>query len=412
MATATLQELIQPQFILRLISRIRPQQGQLSSWWGFMPNRYNAESGLQGPATVNGPHVTVGKVRYVTYRIFNVTRTVPTFRAPGVGPGVVSANPLAQASVICARMHDKIPLSYEMLNNLSPMVGPNSQIDPMGQSYITAQTKFLAQKFMKGIEMMTAGMMRDSLYIVQSGDDWLPTFTAPDNITTFGFKIDFQIPAGNKAQLNMLGAGNIINVSWANVGAPIMTDIMNIQAAFAQLTGYPLTDIWINGTLWPAIVQNTQIRNVGGTAQTPFASFDNAPEMGMDGLPTGQMVAVLRALPMIKWHMNNDVVSLSPVLTRSNDVDISYSYSAGVAAPLIPNTKAIFCTTPTPDIAQLYQCSEPVVENPGMAAIDRAGWYAWHEFTTQPSGIDLLALLNCITTLMNPLVIAPADVVF
>jgi hypothetical protein len=193
-----------------------------------MPNRYDAEAGLQGPATINGPHVMQGTVRYVTYRIFNATRTVPTFRAPGVGPGTVAANPMGQASVVCARMHDKIPLSYEMLNNLSPMVGPNSQIDNMGQNYIKQQTTFLAQKFAKGVEMMTAGMMRDSLYLVQSGDDWLPTFTAPDNLTTFGFQVNFQIPAGNKNQLNMLGAGNIIGTSWANIGAPIMTDIMAI----------------------------------------------------------------------------------------------------------------------------------------------------------------------------------------
>jgi hypothetical protein len=73
---------------------------------------------------------------------------------------------------------------------------------------------------------------------------------------------------------------------------------------------------------------------------------------------------------------------------------------------------AIFCTTPTPDTATLYQCSEPVVENPGQAAINRSGWYFWNEYTTQPSGIDLLALLNAVPVLTNPLVVAPATVVF
>jgi hypothetical protein len=405
MATATLQELLQPQFILNLISRVRPGWGPLGKWLGFLPKLYNPETGLEGPATIAGPSTLNGTIRNVTYRIFNVTRTVPTLRAPGTGPNTVVQNPMAAVTVACGRFHDKIPLSYEMLNNLSPMVGPNSQIDNLGQSYIKQQTNFLAQKYAKGIELMAAGMMRDSLYVIQSGETWLPSFTAPTG-TQVGFQISFQIPAGNKNQLNMLGTGNIINESWANVGAPIVSDIMRIQAAFAQLSDYALTDVWINGTMWINIINNTQVRNLGGTANTPFASFDYTPDVGPDGQPTGEMVAVLRGLPWLRWHMTNSVLSLG------SDLDISYSYSTGTATKLIPDTMCIFSCAPSPEIAQLYCCGEPVVENPGMPAVLRSGWYFWHEYTTQPSGIDLISLLNCIPALYNPLVFAPASCVF
>jgi hypothetical protein len=37
--------------------------------------------------------------------------------------------------------------------------------------------------------MMSIGMMRDSLYFVQSGDNWLPTFTAPS--TGAYFQVNF-----------------------------------------------------------------------------------------------------------------------------------------------------------------------------------------------------------------------------
>jgi hypothetical protein len=218
--------------------------------------------------------------------------------------------------------------------------------------------------------------------------------------------VPFQIPAGNKNQLNMTGAGNIITVPWNNNSALILSNMMSIQAAFTQISNWPMTHVWINGTMWPNIVTNTQIRNVGGTAQTPFAEFTNAPEMGMDGVPTGQYHAVLRALPMVQWHMANEVLALG------GDIDISYASANSSAQKLIPDNLAIFTTDPNPNIAKLYLGGEPVVENPGMPAVIREGYYFWHEYTTQPSQIELIALLNAVPCLYTPSAFAPAQVIF
>jgi hypothetical protein len=400
---ASLTELLLPQVVLDVISRLKDGRGPLGSWLGFHPDRYDSENVyVSGPNTLRG----TGSVRNVTYRIFDHTRVPMKARAPGTGPATVAQNPMGQNTVSVARYHQKIPLTYEFLGNLSPMVGPNSQVDPGGQAYIGQQTTFLAEQGNNMVEMMAAGMMRDSLYFIVSGDNWLPTFTAPTG-TTIGFQVPFNIPAGNKNQLNMLGAGNIIQIPWDNVGAPIIGDLQNIIAAYAQVSRYPMSDIWINSTMWINIITNTQVRNTAGSAQEPFASFERVPERGMmDTGPADRWMGILRGQPNVRWHFTADTLALN------TDVDPSYSTAPAAAnlAKLIPDNTAIFCTNPSPKWTRLYMGGEYVVENPGMAGVLRMGWYAWHQYVTQPSAVELITLLNAVPLLYIPAVVAPATV--
>lgn len=402
MANATLQELLLPQVILRVISRIRNGQGALGRWLGFQPDRFDNDN-----VTLSGPNTIQGDTRQATFRIFDNTRVVAKGRAPGTGPATVSQNQMGAVQIECARYHIKIPLLYEMLGNLSPMVGPNSQIDAGGQNYLMLQETFIARQFNMMIEMMSAAMLRDSLYFWMVGDNWFPNFTAASG-TTVGFQVPFQIPSGNKSQLNMLGTGNIIGTSWANPGAPILNDCASIEAAYAQLSGYSMTDVWVNGLMWNNILLNTQIRNVGGSSNTVYAEYDREPETFMDGLKGNKFVGVLRAMPHVRWHIDNDVLALN------TDMDPSYSNAPAGAtlSKVVPDTMAIFCTQASSDWTQLYQGGEYVVENYGSPGMLRRGYYFWREFTTQPSAIELIGLLNAIPLLYVPKAVAPATVVF
>jgi hypothetical protein len=184
--------------------------------------------------------------------------------------------------------------------------------------------------------------------------------------------------------------------------------LMAIKAAFQQLTGYPLTDIWINSLLWYNVVTNTEIRNVGGSANTVFAEYINEPEKGMDGMPTGRYQAILRADPTITWHIDDEVLVLG------SDIDSSYGTAPAAATlgKIIPDNLAIFCTKPDPLWTQLYQGGEYVVENPGVPGVLRKGYYFWREYVTQPSAVELLGLLNAVPLLYVPKIIAPGTVVF
>ena len=405
----SLTELLLPQVVLEVISRLKAGRGPLASWLGFQPTKFDPSTvTVSGPNTLQG----TGSVRNVTYRIFDHTRVPMKARAPGAGPATVSQNPMGQNTVSVARFHQKIPLNYEFLGNLSPMIGPNSQIDPGGQNYITQQTTFLGEQANNMVEMMAAGMMRDSLYFIVQGDNWMPTFTAPTG-TQVGFQVPFNIPAGNKNQLNMLGAGNLITQPWNNVGAPIIGDLQSVIGAYAQLSRYSMTDIWINSLMWINVISNTQVRNTAGSSNTPFAEFTQNLEPGMsDSGPDNKYSAILRGQPTITWHFCDDTLALN------TDVDPSYATvptgsvpTTATLAKLVPDSMAIFCTKPTPQWTKLYLGGEHVVENPGMAGMLRMGWYFWHEYVTQPSAVELIALLNAVPLLYIPTVIAPATVV-
>ena len=56
--------------------------------------------------------------------------------------------------------------------NLSPIIGPNSQVDPAGQNFIMQQETFIARQFNMLVEMMAAAMMRDSLWFRIVGETW------------------------------------------------------------------------------------------------------------------------------------------------------------------------------------------------------------------------------------------------
>ncbi len=403
--SASLQDLLAPQVVLRVISRLRAGRGPLASWLGFHADTYNENVTLSGPNTVESPG---GTVRNVTYRIFDHTRVPMKFSAPGSPAAVVAQNPMGQNTLSILRFHQAIPLFYEFLGNLSPMVGPNAQIDEGGQTYIGQQTTFMAEQANNAVEMMAAGMMRDSLYAIFSGNNILPSFTAPV-LPQVGFQIPFNIPAGNKNQLNMLGTGNLITIPWNNVAAPIIGDLQSIIAAYAQLSRYVMTEIWINSLMWVNIITNTQVRNTAGSANTPFAEFEMVEDRGMnESGPANHYRARITGQPTINWHFCDDTLALN------TDVDPSYSTAPAGAtlAKLIPDNMAIFCTPPSKQWTTLYLGGEYIVENPGMAAQKRMGWYFWHMLMADPSILKLMALMNACPALFIPSVVAPATVIF
>lgn len=402
---SSLAELLAPQVLIGVFSRLKDGRGPLASWLGFQPDRFDAKTvEVSGPQTMRGE----GAVRNYTYRYFDHTRVVMKARAPGTGPATVAQNPMGQNTVSVARWHQKMPLNYEFLGQLSPMIGPNSQIDPGGQAYIMQQTQFLAEQANNAVEVMAAGMMRDSLYFINSGDNWLPTFTAPTG-TTIGFQVPFLVPAGNKNQLNMLGTGNIIQVAWNNATAPIIGNIQQIIAAYKQLSRYNMTDTWSNSIMWYNVLTNTEVRNTAGSSNTPFAEFELGPEPGMNETgPPNLYSAILKGQPTVKWHFCDDTVCFN------SDVDVTYSTAPSNASlvKLVPDNMCIFCTAPESSWARFYLGGEHVIENPGQPGALRMGWYFWHEYVTQPAAVELISLLNGVPLLIVPLAIAPAQVIF
>ena len=397
MPSVSLHSLLTPQVILKAVSRIRKFQGRLGRWVGFQPNRYNPDA-----VSLEGPNVRYGDTRFASFRLDDVTRVVGKGRAPGTGPASVALNPVGDVRVSCARFHEKVRLLGEFLGNLSPIIGPNSQIDTGGQSYIARQTTHLAEKCNNTIELMTTGMFQDNLYFQMSGDNLLPVIGAP----TTGFQLPFQMPAAHKNQLNILGTGNIILIGWQNAGAPLVKNCLQIQAAMTQASGYQPKHMWMNSINWYNVLLNTEVRNTAGSANTPFASYDRVQEMAVDGMPQPEFAAQLRGIPWLTWHIADDV------LVTGSDVDPSWSTAPAAATfvKVCPDNTCIIAPDPSPDWTEMYHGAEYISENAGQPMTLKRGYTFWKEWVTQPSCIELITLMNAIPLLYVPKGIAFATV--
>lgn len=403
MAFVALHDLLTPQVILKAVSRIRKFQGALGRWLGFQPNRFNPDN-----VSIEGPNVRQGDTRFATFRLDDVTRVVGKARAPGTGPASVPTNPVGDVRVSCARFHEKVRLLGEFLGNLSPIIGPNSQIDTGGQSYISRQTMHMAEKYNNTIELMTVGMMQDNLYFQLDGDNLLPVIGAPSG-SNLGFQIPFQIPSGHKNQLNLLSTGNIISVGWQNTAAPLVKNCLQVQAAMTQVSGYQPRHFWMNSLMWYNVLLNQEVRNTAGTSNTPFAEYENVDAGGnskaYDGMPVPQFTARLRGLPWADWHVADDV------LVTGTDIDPTWSASSGgTFVKVCPDNTMYIAPEPSKDWTELYQGAEYISENAGQPMQLKRGYTFWKEWVTQPSCIELIALLNAIPLLYVPKAIAFATV--
>lgn len=396
----SLHDLLTPQVILKAVSRIRKFQGRLGRWVGFQPNRFNPDM-----VSLEGPNTRYGDTRFASFRLDDVTRVVGKGRAPGTGPASVPVNPVGDVRVSCARFHEKIRLLGESLGNLSPIIGPNSQIDTGGQSYIARQTVHLAEKYNNTIELMTTGMFQDNLYFQFAGDNLLPVIGAPA-APNIGFQIPFQIPAGNKNQLNLLGTGNIIQIGWQNTGAPLIKNCLQIQAAMTQLSGYQPEHFWINSLQWYNVLLNAEVRNTAGSMNTPFAHYERVPEMAVDGMPQPEFAAQLRGIPWVTWHIADDV------LVTNSDIDPTWASapSTAVYQKVVPDNTCIIAPKPAPDWTEMYHGAEYISENAGQPMILKRGYTFWKEWVTQPSCIEVILLMNLIPLLYVPKAICFATV--
>ena len=315
--------------------------------------------------------------RYFHWDVFDETRNISGGRAPDTGPARIAPQPVGAVNGVFPRVHESVPLSYEKVHNLRQL--GSRELDRAGETYIVNQEQILRQRLTNHREFQYMGMMRGGYYYTRTGDDLAVSLTSGENF------IDFQIPAGNKNQLNMLGAGDIIGASWALAATDIPADLFQIDKAFEQLVGRPLRHCWLNLQTMDYVLGNDEVKGLSGTANVVFDSFQR--------IGKNDFRVVLKGIPWLEWHVTNGVLEID-----------------GTTTPLFADDEIMFCPEPDNDIVQLYEGSEVVVEFPGATPAERFGEYFWAEPTTKPAGYELISLYNGIPALKRPKAIAFADV--
>jgi hypothetical protein len=355
-------DVLAPRQIVGVFSRVKPALRTLSTLFGFQ---------------VGGSNRTryEGVGRSFSYDTFNSTRKVAPARLPGQPSQTIEPQKVGSVKGEFPRVAFKMDLLDEKLSNQRQIGGAVTQLDAMGQSYITRQEMFMGEQLANVIEFQTAAMLRGAYYYANSGNDLFHEFSSSGAVET----IDFQIPSGNKSTLNMLGGGALIS-TW-NDTVNIPAQLLSIKKAMQQLNGFTPTNIVCKSPLWTTVVNNDYVIQQGGSAQEPFKSF----EMDTDG----NIVAVLRGLPWLKWHVIDHGLEIGTGGTYTDLIDDNYF-------SMFPDPSAEWC--------QYLDGREVVTQGPGVGAprVEEYGTYAYAHPRHDPSGWSMYGGHNGIPQLTVP----------
>lgn len=383
MATVTLDNLLKPDVVLGTISRTRFAFPTFSRFLGLIPDAMMTDESV---VNLNVAGAQKFPTRSVSVDIYNRVRSGTDLVAPLSPAKRIAVNPVGSSNYTVGRIHPSIYLEWDRMTNRREIGSGATVLDVGGQKYVTRQLATLAQKVFNTIEIMALGLTRDLLYMAGTAtsiDSWTPTFTSSGAIG----QINAYIPSGNLTTLNMDGGGAIIDATWATDTTKILTHLNKIDDGFAYGCGYPLRDVWVNGIWWNYIINNTEVRTAAGTTNSAFSSFDYVDGLGAgkdrDTLPYRK--AELRTLPGVTFHILNERIDV-----------------AGTTVKKIPDGRAYFFPALDEDCIQLGTYAEMISEQPGQPATPHDGLTTWTQFLTNPSVIEVFALLNCIPMIKIP----------
>lgn len=362
--TTSTRDLLASKTILKAISQIQAPGTTLQRLfgWGFSGANKRRQSG-----------------RNFSYDIFDTTRNVATARLPAQASARITPQRVGHVQGAFPRAAETIALHDEDLLNQRRVGGPIDELDDEGEVFITRQEAYLAQRFSNLVEFQTAAMLRGRYSFTSVGDELRHGFSSGD------VTVDFQIPAGNLDQLDMLGGGNILDFDWNTPSGDIPSHLYMINQAMVQLTGMGLSHVVLSSTVWQMLIDNEVIQAAGGASQTVFETLRRNGG--------GEFTAVLRAIPWVTFH----VVDYG--LTVWNGSTQTYTR-------LIEDDRAVFLPEPSARWAQYIEGSEIVTEGPGGTRAERYGFYPFAYAVHDPSGWELCAVMNGLPALYTPSAVA------
>ncbi len=377
----TFQDVFNPIVLTRVISQRIEASHSLLRRFGVQPG---------GPNELNYGHGRNG-----SYNIFNATLQVASGKMPGTAAGRRAPQTASKVPFVYPRLFDSIPLLAEDINNIAKIDDP-AQRDKAGTNFIARQTQYLAQLAGNWRTAMLVGTLRDSLYYIADGETWHWTY---DSSGAAG-QIATSMPAGNKSQLNMVGAGNIISATWANPATDIPSHLLAIHAAFQQLSGSGLQSVMVQSSLWNSIISNDHVRDLAGTSVAPFTMYDLESGTGPDGKPYKTQIGKLNCVPWVDFYITDEGLEVGKP-------------GSATFTKHVPNNSAIFMGSDVSggDIA-CYVGGEPIAEVDGGPKVEKFGLNSWSRELSNPTITELFALDNALVVNQVPKNVAIGTVVF
>ena len=380
---ATLQAMLDPQVLTRVVSQVAATSDWLTAKFGVAPG---------GPNVIFEGHGREGQ-----YNIYDHTRKIAQGRAPGTAAARSAQQGMGKVLFTYPRMHDSVSLLAEQIHNLGKIENPAMR-DIAGENMIKRQTNSIGEKAANWRKAQLIGAMRDSLYINKNGDDQYFTFAA----STTGPRINFQMPAGNQSKLNMLGAGDIIDASWALNTTNIPLHIGKINAAFQQLCGGHLAAVMVDAVSWNRVITNNYVAAVHGTAGAPFMVLERDqldPALGSTMKNT--YVARLNVYPDIAWYVTDEGLDVGAPGSETFTKIIEAGYASFIGFD--PGNS---------DVLACYEGSEPIAEYDGGPEVVKAGLNSWSVKRANPTSTDIFYLDNALIVNHVPKSMAYGNIIF
>lgn len=379
---ASIHEILRPQTLTRVVSQIAASTNTLLNFFGMQPGGANERY--------------FGHGREGSFHVFNNVRSIGLGRAPGTAAGRRARQKIGKVPFVYPRMHESVDLLGEEIHNFARIDDPRIR-DEAGRDYIKMQMRPVGQRSANWRTGLLVGMLRDSLFIHEDGDDWSYQYASAGNLQ----RMNFNLPAGNLTQLDMLGAGNIIDASWDNVGANIPRHCLDINAAFQQLNGGRLTDIWLNGSTWNNVTNNDFVAAGAGIANAPFTTFIREVGQGPDGIPINEYLGTINSVPGVIWHITDDGLDIG---TPGSETFTKH----------IESNNALFLVGPNdfPDLYTMYLGSEPIAEFDNGPEEVKVGLASWSVKRSNPTRTELFGLDNALAVSHVPNSRAYGTVIF
>lgn len=385
--TVTIQQMLRRQVIIGLVQRLVTPANVLSSFYGMAP-------GMPAVKSFSG--------RELGWDLYDATRKTAKGRAPMTGPATSPRKIIGHVNAVAFRSHDSIMIMEEEVFQTRPLGGQIGTVDPRGRNYVTRQVRTLAQTFQNSREFMASRAFMGGFGVKISGDDH---FLLEKSGSGYTFNVEMQIPANNLTQLDMGTGSNILTASWATAGTSIISHLMNVNAALMRISSRPLEHIWMNSSTYVrTIMQNTEIRTLGGSANTYFDIFGKRQIENQDGKQVfAGFAVVLKAVPWVMIHVYDGVLNVG---------DVADSTAASACTKIIPDDKAIFTPAPDPEWIGWVEGSEVIAENVMSAGREAKGFDSWSTRVIDPAGWQTKMIDNGLPAVFVPNAVCFPTVVF
>lgn len=375
---ASIHDILRPRTFTKVVSRVAAASSQVLNFVGMQ---------VGGPLERNYGHGREG-----SYHIFNNVRTVAVGTAPGSPAARRSRQPVGRVPYVYPRMHQQLSLLYEEIHNFAKIGDPFNR-DIAGTDYITRQMRKPAQEAANWRAALVVGMLRDSLYIHEYGLAQYPSYSS----SGASYQLAFQLPAGNKDQLNILdkddttsiNGGDILDASWDNSSTNIPEQINKVDAALFRRTGNHLSTIMCRYDLWDKVTNNDYVAAGHGISNPPFQTYSRTVGRNPDGSPFQARFGRINKVPNVEFFINDEGMDVG------DPESPTWQYH-------IESGKALFLPTLTTDLFEGCIASEPIAEYDNGPVTIKTGMAAWTTVKSNPSSYEAFVLDNFFPTPYNP----------